>query len=121
MTDFYTGLAAISLRMIDEKGRNVTHVKQGTNVYSPSAGTFTAGTETETTVKAVFTDFKLSDIDGELIRKDDKMLLIAASSLSEEPTTADKIKESGIEWTVVAVNIVKPADTALLYKLQVRR
>lgn len=119
--DFYSGLAQVSLNLIADKGRNVTHVKQGTNVYSPSAGTFTEGTATETTIKAVFTNFKLSDIDGELIRKDDKMLLVAASSISFEPTTEDKIKEGSTEWAVVAVNVVKPADTALLYKLQVRR
>lgn len=121
MTDFYDRMSVTAAAQIADKGRDVKLVSTGADVWNPATGTFTAGTPTEKTVKAVFVSFRLSDIDGELIRTDDKLCLIAASSLSAQPTTSDKIKEGSTEWAVVSVNTIQPADIALLYKIQVRR
>lgn len=120
MSDFYNRMAATTLAQIDDKGRTVTLVTPGTDVYTPGTG-FTPGTPTEQTPKALFAAYKAKDVDGTIIRADDKECLIAASALSGEPTTADKIKEGSTEWAVVHVEVIKPGDTALLYKLQVRR
>ncbi len=118
---FYARMAITALEQIADKGRIVTLVSQGSNSYDPAAGTFTRGTEAEQSVRAVFASYKAADVDGELIRAEDKYCLIAASSRTGEPTTEDKIKEGSTEWSVVRVDVVKPADTAILYKLQVRR
>lgn len=121
MSDLYTRLASVALAQIADKGRNVTFVTPGTGTYNPGAGTYTETAATEATVKAVFTAYSLKDVDGENIRADDKQCLIAASSLSAEPTTKNKIKEGSTVYEVVSVETVQPGDTPILYKLQVRR
>lgn len=120
MSDFYTRMAQVTLAQIADKGRTVTLVTPGADTYIPGTG-LTVGTPTEQTPKAVFVDYKAKDVDGTVIRAEDKMCLIAASALNAEPTTADKIKEGSTEWAVVNVKVVKPGDTAILYRLQVRR
>lgn len=121
MTDFYDGMPEEVLELITEAGRDVKLVKPSGAIYDPVTGTYSGGAANEVTVKAVFTHYKLKDVDGELIRADDKMCLVAASSLAAEPTTSDKIKEGSMEWAVVSVKVIKPGDVALLYKIQVRR
>ena len=121
MSDIYTRLAATALSQINDKGRTVTLSTPGSDIYAPGSGTFTAGTPVTQTAKALFTEYSLRDIDGELIRTDDKECLIAASSLTGEPTAKDKIIDGSTEYSVVRVETVKPGDTALLYKIQVRR
>lgn len=120
MSDFYPRMAETTLKQIADKGRTIKLVTPGNDVYVPGTG-FTPGTPTEQTPKAVFVDYKAQDVDGTIIRADDKQCLIAASSLTGEPTTADKVKEGSTEWAVVKVEVIKPGDTALLYRLQVRR
>lgn len=121
MSDLYTRLAAVALAQIQDKGRTVTLSTPGTDVYSPSAGTFTPGTPTTQTPKALFTNFTLHEIDGDLIRSDDKKCLIAATSLTAAPTDKDTITDGGLEYSVLPIEEIKPGDTAILYKLRLRR
>ena len=117
----YSQIASTALKQIQDKGRTVTIISPGEDqVYDPGTDTFTAGTDDETDVKALFTQFSKKDIDGDLIRQTDKRVLIAASGISE-PNTDDKISDGGTEYAVINTETIAPGDTAVLYMVQVRR
>lgn len=108
----YGPIAATAIRLISEFGRTVTLrtiAKSGTS-YDPIL------TNTDTSIKAVVTAFKASEIDGTLIMATDKKLITTSAV-----TTVDKIIDGSIEYSIVAVDEVKPATTALVYKAVLRR
>lgn len=121
MSDLYTRMAITTLIQIEEKGRNVTLVSPASGGYNPNTGVYTPPVSSEKTVKGVFTSFKANEIDGEKIRRDDRRILIASASLTTEPKTTDKIKDNGLELSIVNVETVMPGNVPLLYKVQVRR
>ena len=87
--------------------------------YNASAGTNTAVYATVAGVSLIFDVFELKEIDGQIIRSEDKKALIPAKSISTvTPSTDDRIVESGVVWRVMAVK-VDPAKA--LYELHVRK
>ena len=89
------------------------YVTEGT--YNPSTGTITGNSVSSATVKAVFTNYNDNQIDGSIVKRGDRLALCAGDITP--PTTNDVIGG----FKIVAVEEVKPADTILLYKLQVRK
>jgi len=121
VSELYTKLAAVALSQIQDKGRTVTLTTPGVDVYNPAAGTFTPGTATTQTPKALFTNFTLKEIDGDLIRSDDKKCLIAATALTAPPTNKDTITDGSDVYQVLPIEQIKPGDTAIVYILRLRR
>lgn len=117
----YSNIAATALAQIEDKGREVTINYAGSDSYDPQTDTFTPDSATDTSVRAVFTKFNKKDVDGELIRATDKRLLIAGPSLSETPETGDTVTDGSNVYDVVNTELVQPADTVVLYMVQVRR
>tara|TARA_B100000686_G_C16738759_1_gene945274 strand:+ start:787 stop:1137 length:351 start_codon:yes stop_codon:yes gene_type:complete len=113
----YEGIANTALQQIADKGRTITIKSVTEGAYVP--GQPYSGTETETSVKAVVTAYSERLIDGSVIQTGDKQALIAARGISE-PTTSDKIIDGGDTYSIVNVSTVKPGNTAILYKIQVR-
>lgn len=116
----YSSLAATALRQIADKGRNVTLRRDAAGTYNPASDTFTAGDEDNETVKAVITDYHDRQIDGEIIMRGDRRAIIAASGLTA-PDKGDVIVDGSDQYRIINIETVKPGDTALLYKLQVRK
>lgn len=117
----YAGLAKSALSNIDKFGRNVTYRTVTKGTYNTATGTKTGGSNTDQTVKAVITAVKKSQIDGEVIQRGDKVALIAASALNVVPNTGDIIIDGTSKLKVVEVMDVEPGDTAILYKVVVRK
>lgn len=114
---FYGGLADTAKKLIADKGRTVTLRSTGAQVYNPITDTMTGG-NTDTSVKAVFTAFKQTEIDGTLIQRGDKKVLLAAGI---EPKGNDIIVDGGAHYRVVDIMAVQPGDTTILYTLQARK
>lgn len=74
-------------------------------------------TETSADVFAVNVQIKNSDIDGDLIRHDDLMFLIDSSV---EPKLSDRFLHDNKKYEIKRIKKVKPADTTIFYKIQVR-
>ena len=115
---FYGGLAKTAQKLIADKGRTVT-LRQvtGGSAYNPLTDTMTNAT-TDTAVKAVFTSFKQDEIDGTLIMRGDKKVLLAAGI---EPKGNDVIVDGATQYRVIEIMTVQPGDTTILYTLQVRK
>ena len=107
----YTSLANTAIGLIDKFGRDTTlrtNVITGTE-FDPTI------TPNDTTISAVFLNFKSDEVDGTLIRSSDKKLLTyTAMDLKNE------IVDGGTKYEVVRVDEVKPGVTPMIYKVQIR-
>lgn len=91
--------------------------------------TETYSTETMSTVKVdvvqytygVWDDYTVTERANTLIRLEDRRLWLAAEGLNPGPDAGDIIETPGNKpYTVVRVSAIQPAETVILYDLQVR-
>lgn len=82
-----------------------------------------AGEDVDYPARFVIIDFGANEIDGSRILATDKKALLVPGSLTIIPTTSDHLVEAdGTVWNIVPpVQTLRPAETTLLYTLQVRR
>lgn len=117
MSDFYTGLAQAATRLIADKGRplNLRHDTIGVYDQATGAAIVTAGTAR--TVNGVVLNYPEKQIDGTLIMRADKKVLLDAYAA---PTLSDVLILDGVEHSILDIKATAPAGTVLLYTLQVR-
>lgn len=99
--------------MINKYGRSgylVSIVKSGVD-YDPTI------TEVETEIKILESRFFTNEIDGSLIKLDDKRFLIAGSIL---PSIDMKIKDGDKKYSVISIIETKPGDKLIISKIQAR-
>ena len=108
----YSKIANTAKRLINKFGRTIikkTATSGGTE-WNPTQ------TEVDTNIIGVFTNFSKMEIDGTLIQINDKKILTY-----DEVVLTDIIVDNGIEYTVMNVDVIQPADLKLIYKVQVRK
>ncbi len=115
----YSGLSKTAVKNIAKFGRSVTFRSVTVGTFDTSTGTKTGAKDVDKIIKAVITDYKDRQIDGEIIRRGDKQVMIAGSSVIS-PKTNDIIVD-GSDYKIVNIETVQPGDTVLIYKLQVRK
>ncbi len=87
--------------------------------YNASTGVATTTYTTTAGVSVVFDAFRLEQIDGEKVKPEDKIALVAQVQISgTTPNDNDQITEGTKTWNVVKVG-VDPAGA--LWSLQIRR
>ena len=115
----YTNMAKTALRQIADKGRNVSLRANTEGVYDPVTDSFTGTLTNDTTVKALVTAYSQREIDGTIILRGDKKILIAANAASPEHN--DIIVDGANEYKIINVDTLKPGDTPIMYTVQVRK
>lgn len=116
----YDRSVAQALRMIENKGRSIVLRTKSGN-YLPSEDDFANADHDDVTVKALFTEYKDNQVDGELIRRGDKRLLIAAAALASSPAGRELVIDGDDTYKVIDIKTLQPGDAAILYYLQVRK
>lgn len=116
----YEGLQGTAQAQVADKGRNISYISVNGGTYDPSTDAISGDSETTSTIKALFLDFKTNQVDGTIIQADDKLVLIDGAA-SITPKIDDKITDGYDTYKIVGVKTVKPGGTILLYKLQARR
>ena len=121
MVDF-TSLAAVATRLIKANGRDVTLKRRSRtpdNPDKPWRGTDCGGDQ-EVTVRASITSYTEDEIDGDLVRRGDRVAWVGAESgVSVEEY--DFLVDGGARWKIMDVEKIRPATTAVAYRLQLRR
>ena len=113
MANIYDKASVTAEKMINKYGRTsylVSITKSGLD-YDPIV------TETEIEIKLLESRFSVNEIDGTLIKTDDKKLLIAGNVA---PTIEMKIKDSGKKYSIINIIETKPGDKLILSKIQAR-
>lgn len=111
----YSGIQSTGLSLINEFGRSCVLKRITEGTFNPSTGTVTGASSTNENITAVFTDYNERQIDGNIIVRGDKLVLIAGTIT--EPKNNDEIDD----WKIINIETVETGDTPLLYKAQVRR
>lgn len=115
----YSSLEASALRLITDKGRDVTLRAVAEGTYNPGTDTISGASESDSIVKMVMRDFTTRELVETMIERGDKEALVAASGITA-PEVNDVIVD-GDEYKILNVQQVAPGDTTILYKLQLRR
>jgi len=116
----YAGLAKTALKQIAKFGRSVTLRTVAAGTFDTSTGTVSGASNSDVVVKALVTGYKDKQIDGQIIRHGDKMVMIAGSAVTTPPVSNDIVVDGG-DYKIVNIETIQPGDTVLIYKLQVRK
>lgn len=125
MSDFYADLADVSHEVLVEFGAAVVLTRKTPGDYDPGTGGTIGETTTTYTGHAVKFTYAQKDIDGTLIRIGDQRVLLSVVGVIL-PQTGDTMTFTDPEtlavtvFDVVLAKQVKPANTAVLYDVQVR-
>jgi hypothetical protein len=119
MSFSYQHLAEISAREIGAKGRDIT-LRRRSRIFDPANG-LVSETVSDQAARGLFTLYEAGQRDGSTIQQGDQGLLLAASGLATPPSDEDEVLDGGLTWQVMRVERLQPGETALLYRLQLRR
>lgn len=128
----YTRFRALAERLIEENGRTLQLVRkdQGNPVDSDKPWRESTGAADITfDVIGVFIDFESDEVDGTLVLRTDKRVLIADKSVTEEGGSASNLKieqysdilDGGIRYAIVNPTVIEPGNQRIMYDLQVRQ
>lgn len=88
--------------------------------YDPSAGTL-AKTEQSVTVEAVFDTYESDRVDGTLIQREDRLILVKPVD-TYIPKIGDTITDpAGIVYNIMDFNEIKTYNKPFLWELQARK
>ena len=115
----YSELATVADELLTEFGQAVTIRHRTAGAYDPATGAV-AVTTTDETGRGVLRDYKTRHIDGTMILRGDKYVLLSPVGITA-PDTDDRIVIGGVDYAVVSIETEAPAGTALLHTVQIRR
>lgn len=116
---FYGNATATATKAIREFGQAVTITHYTVGVYDPATSSVSS-TETVQNGTAVELDYNVSEIDGVLIQRGDKKLLVSVSGITAiEPN--DTCTVGSVVYIVKSVKPLSPGGIVLLYEVQVRK
>jgi|TARA_R100000458_G_C8196015_1_gene188109 hypothetical protein len=117
------GLAS-SLRSVAKKslakfGDDVTFRRITTGTYNATTGNI-AETASDTTVSGLIEDVNVREV-NELVQADDRKVTIAASALTNTPTTTDRVVIGGVSHQIIRIKtITDGGTTAITYEVFLR-
>lgn len=118
MTVDYAAAKVDALAGIVEGGTDAVLIQRGASVglaHNP-----TAGTDTEHQCKALLLSYGKTEIDGTLVQRQDRKLLVAAEGLTVAPVPVDKIRIGGVTFDIVSVMPFDPGGVAVYFEVQAR-
>jgi hypothetical protein len=116
----YARPRATAARLIERYGqagviRRAT--RSGGNPKDPRTGTTTSA---DHAVRLVELDYDNSEVDGTVIRRTDRKMMVSTQGLTIEPTTSDQIVIAGKTFAIVGVKPLSPGGVALYFEIQAR-
>jgi len=128
----YSNFRTLADRLIGENGRNLTIVRRDQANFTDPAKPWRGSTEADTistVVKGVFIEYEKEDVDGTIVRRGDKRVLIAASDVEDETTgnlnvkveDYDHILDGTTRWKIVVAELIEPGPLRIMYDVQVRQ
>ena len=105
-------------KVLNSVGGDVTIRRVTPRTYNTTTGTV-GETISDTTVKG-FVEAVNAREANELIQADDRRVTIAASSVTNVPTTADRVVINSVSYQIIRVETVEQANTAITYQLILR-
>ena len=117
----YASVAQEADSAIANAGTSLTIKRDTAGVTDPITGITTGGRITSYTATGVKLRFKNRDIDGTLVKAGDLRILLSVAGLNITPESTDTITVSGVDWKIIDVKPLEPAEIVVLYELQIRK
>jgi hypothetical protein len=117
----YEKLAQTALNLIRSNGSALTSRKKAAGTFDPATNEITGQSPASYSVFGIFETINKNLIDGVNIKREDKIILLSVEGLEVAIEEKDVIIESNVNWNIVNVEEVKPANKIIYYKLQVRK
>lgn len=113
----YARSKATAERLIRRFGQTVTLTVISTTGpgYNPTV------TETDHSLQAAVLDYKINEIDGTLVQRTDRKVLVSTEGATVTPSTANKITIGGAEHAILSVKPLNPGGTVVMWELQTRK
>ena len=119
-------------RLIEKNGRTLTLVRSDRgNPVDPTEPWRDSTDAAEITfpVIGVFIEFEKENIDGEIVKRGDKQVLIAAKSVEDDSGGAsdidiedyDFVLDGTVRWRIMQAELIEPGPLRIMYDIQVRR
>lgn len=120
MADFYENMRDnVASPLIKKFGKAITFTRDdGTSVLDPVTGQYTGGSPINISGYGIQSYYKKEQIDGKLVQKNDVKFVCV--DLSEVPVPGDTATFGGSSYSVIDVQPIKPADTAVVFIVQAR-
>ena len=115
----YLAMQSTATSMLVKFGVAATFSRTSGSTFNPGAGGYTGGSSVTVTGKAVRTDYRLSEIDGEVIQRGDFKLLFGAAAGA--PEIGDAVAFNGVTYRCMGVDPASPADVVVMYVVRCRR
>ena len=115
----YAQLTATATRLLTKFGEDTTITRLGGATFSPQLGSYSGGTTTTLAGQGVRLNYTSSEIDGEIIRRDDARLYFSGDV--GLPRTDDDCLFDAEHYRVMNVKALSPDGTDVMYELQLRR
>lgn len=126
----YANFRLLAERLINENGRTMTLTRQDQgNASDPTKPwrSSTGAAEISFPVVGVVIEYEKDEVDGTLILRGDKRLLVAAKDIDDaSPANTkvedySKITDGAVVYRIINAQVIEPGDTRILYDLQVRQ
>ena len=114
---FYVNLAVTAERLLTKFGATLTFTRPTTVAFDPVLGAATGDATTFTGIGCKF-GYRASEIDGVQVQRGDVRLI--CNAMATAPLIDDSVSLDSVSYRVMDVEVVKPAATGIIYKLQVR-
>jgi len=118
VSDFYDEMAEMALELLTEFGAPVTLSRETGGSTDPITGVVTPGVDASVTTTGLIKPYPDKMADGVRILDSDRELVLTAE---EEVFPGDKPVVDGEDWAIIRITTIKPAGTAVVYFVQVRR
>ena len=118
MSRISKGLRNVSSKVLGKFGGDVTFKNISSGIYNADLGTVSE-TITSVTIKGILQNVNQREI-NDLIKENDKILIIAASDLEQTPTTSDRVLVASIEYQIIRINIDENDNQNIKYEIYLR-
>lgn len=116
---FYDSTALTASNLLERYGKPFAFKRTTGGSIDPVTGAVTPGTVATYSSNGIFKKISKEDlIDGTLIEKGDKMLIIDDTF---EPKLTDTVTVNGSNWNIVDITPLEPGGQAVIYYVHVRR
>lgn len=100
-------------------GRTATFISKTGGSYDDTTGGITV-TSSNFSVRVMLLGYRDGLVDGELIRRGDRKVILKAKSFSAVPKADDQLTLAGVTYNVIASKPIELAGTYVVFILQVR-
>lgn len=114
----YTELQAEASVLLAEYGRPMLLRRPGVSTIDPVTDEEVSSPPVDQPCTGIATSYQTNLIDGTRIKSGDRKVILTAE---QPPQMADTLVIDGTSWTLVDIDTKQPAETVLVYILQVRR